>query len=83
MGNLIFSGPGTHVVEFALPESHAVYTAHTAAALGMEYWHVPLKGLGLHSAHNVTVDLAGFQAASMKYYFLPVLTMKRLKTKFN
>ena len=61
-GNLVLCGPGTHVVEFALPESHAVYTAHTAAALGMEYWHIPLKGLGLHSAHNVTVDLAGFQA---------------------
>ena len=48
--NLIFVGPRAHVIEMALPEPHAIYTAHTAYALDLTYWHVPLKERALHSA---------------------------------
>ena len=52
--NLVFAGEGAHAIEMALPEPHAIYAAHTAYALGIEYWHIPLAGSSLHSARYVS-----------------------------
>jgi tetratricopeptide (TPR) repeat protein/nucleotide-binding universal stress UspA family protein len=53
--NLLFVGGGAQAVELALPEPHAIYAAHLAAALGIGYECVPLDGTGLHSAPRVPV----------------------------
>ena len=56
--NLIFAGPGTHVVEMALAEPHAIYAAHLAYALEQRYFWLPLQGVGLHSAPTVVAPVA-------------------------
>ena len=55
--NLVFVGEGAHAIEMALPEPHAIYTAHTAYALGLEYWHIPLRGNALHSAAYISAPV--------------------------
>jgi len=42
----------------ALPEPHAIYTAHLAYGLGLHYWHVPLTQHALHSAPSFTAPVA-------------------------
>jgi hypothetical protein len=49
--NLLFVRPvGAHAIELGLPEAHAIYTAHIAYALGLEFHLIPLQGVALHSA---------------------------------
>eukprot|EP00967_Tisochrysis_lutea_P033116 scaffold39294_cov34-Tisochrysis_lutea.AAC.5 len=53
----------TSAVELALPESHAIYTAHLAAALGLSFEAVALRGAGLHSAAKVRAPIARLKDA--------------------
>jgi hypothetical protein len=61
--NLVFAGDGTHVVEMALPQPHALYTAHLAYALGMHYHLVPLRAVALHSAPRLHAPIAAVSRA--------------------
>ena len=61
--NLIFAGAGAHVIELALPEPHAIYTAHLAYALDQTYHLVPLRGSALHSRAELTAPVPRVAAA--------------------
>ena len=56
--NLVFVGDGAHVIEMALPEPHAIYTAHLAYALGLQYHLLPLRQRALHSARWISAPVS-------------------------
>merc|ERR1712137_423415 len=46
LANALFMPPGTHLVEIALQQGHAIYFEHLATALDLEHWRVVSQGHG-------------------------------------
>jgi hypothetical protein len=61
--NLLFVGDGAQTIELALPEPHAIYTAHLSYALGLGFWLVPLRGVALHSAPYIVAPIPRLASA--------------------
>ena len=65
--NLVFVGPSNaHAIELGLPEPHAIYTAHAAYCLGLEYHLVPLRGVALHSGGPLEAPVKAVASAARR-----------------
>lgn len=63
LANALFMPAGGHLLELRLPQPHADYFAHLAAALDLHYWPVPLsKSAHLYSS-TVTCNKTALEAA--------------------
>eukprot|EP00927_Polykrikos_kofoidii_P055988 TRINITY_DN50166_c0_g1_i1.p1 TRINITY_DN50166_c0_g1~~TRINITY_DN50166_c0_g1_i1.p1 ORF type:complete len:674 (-),score=65.48 TRINITY_DN50166_c0_g1_i1:141-2162(-) len=59
LSNILYCQPQTVVIELTLPQPHAMYYSHLAAAINLSYWSLPFKDTHLLSAKTVPhVDLA-------------------------
>ena len=62
LANALFMPAGGHLVELRLPQAHADYFAHLAAALDLHYWPVPLTNSAHLYSTTVTCDKTALEA---------------------
>lgn len=62
LANALFMPPGTHLVEIALQQGHAIYFEHLATALGLDYWRVASRGHGHLYSNELVVEREDVEA---------------------